>query len=368
MDTLKVKKAWEVALAPVKNLPMTAIMMYMSGNSLQIFSIMMVFMAFKNPLMGLTAVNQAFERFESETNKAKMLQVKLAYVAMQFVALALAVWKVNSMGLLPYVYIQSFGHKRNANAEVGQRGQIGWLGKLEERLWSPRSPLYRRLNDIQYHITANQFSIPILVYASLYTAIPDHATASHDFIRPNTIVFAARSYPIRVSGRHFYFAYCIVRLISHIVVVPTLQWVMYKCIDRHAERTQPSLLSFFPPGPRTIHIDHVPLILSLFGRKAIRLMWIIYDARFWPGGAVPLGLVIGWVGNFLGHLGLLLHRCRSSFGGGLIRLCLGKSQPLIEELLNGLTHLLVHCSDGDRLLIFVKNRMFDLRSLTMVSG
>ncbi|KXH27743.1 hypothetical protein CSIM01_11580 [Colletotrichum simmondsii] len=101
MDTLKVKKAWEVALAPVKNLPMTAIMMYMSGNSLQIFSIMMVFMAFKNPLMGLTAVNQAFERFESETNKAKMLQVKLAYVAMQFVALALAVWKVNSMGLLP---------------------------------------------------------------------------------------------------------------------------------------------------------------------------------------------------------------------------------------------------------------------------
>ncbi|GKT47389.1 ER membrane protein complex subunit 4 [Colletotrichum spaethianum] len=101
MDTLKVKKAWEVALAPVKNLPMTAIMMYMSGNSLQIFSIMMVVMAFKNPLMGLTAVNQAFERFESETNKGKMLQVKLAYVAMQFVALALAVWKVNSMGLLP---------------------------------------------------------------------------------------------------------------------------------------------------------------------------------------------------------------------------------------------------------------------------
>ncbi|KAJ0351842.1 hypothetical protein COL154_012782 [Colletotrichum chrysophilum] len=111
MDTLKVKKAWEVALAPVKNLPMTAIMMYMSGNSLQIFSIMMVFMAFKNPLVGLTAVNQAFERFESETNKGKMLQVKLAYVAMQFVALGLAVWKVNSMGLLPYVLSSaSIGH------------------------------------------------------------------------------------------------------------------------------------------------------------------------------------------------------------------------------------------------------------------
>ncbi|KAI8623854.1 hypothetical protein F5Y19DRAFT_344392 [Xylariaceae sp. FL1651] len=101
MDTLKLKKAWEVALAPVKSLPMTFIMMYMSGNSLQIFSIMMVFMAFKNPIMGLVGTNQAFERFESDSNKGKMLQVKLAYIAMQLVALAVGIWKVNTMGLLP---------------------------------------------------------------------------------------------------------------------------------------------------------------------------------------------------------------------------------------------------------------------------
>ena len=101
MDTLKLKKAWEVALGPIKGLPMTGIMMYMSGNSLQIFSIMMVFMAFKNPIMGILATNQAFERFETDSNKARLLQVKLAYVAMQLVALALGVWKVNSMGLLP---------------------------------------------------------------------------------------------------------------------------------------------------------------------------------------------------------------------------------------------------------------------------
>ena len=103
MDTLKLKKAWEVALGPLKNLPMTAIMMYMSGNSLQIFSIMMVFMAFKNPIMGILQTQQAFERFESETNKSGLMQVKLAYVAAQLVALALGVWKVNGMGLLPYV-------------------------------------------------------------------------------------------------------------------------------------------------------------------------------------------------------------------------------------------------------------------------
>ncbi|KAI1322307.1 hypothetical protein F5Y16DRAFT_404624 [Xylariaceae sp. FL0255] len=101
MDTLKIKKAWEVALAPIKNLPMTFIMMYMSGNSLQIFSIMMVYMAFKNPIMGLVGTAQAFERFESDTNKSKMLQVKLAYVVMQLVALGVGIWKVNTMGLLP---------------------------------------------------------------------------------------------------------------------------------------------------------------------------------------------------------------------------------------------------------------------------
>lgn len=43
-DTLKLKKAWEIALGPAKQLPMQAIMGYMSGNGLQIFSIMMVWM------------------------------------------------------------------------------------------------------------------------------------------------------------------------------------------------------------------------------------------------------------------------------------------------------------------------------------
>ncbi|KAK3391131.1 hypothetical protein B0H63DRAFT_132486 [Podospora didyma] len=101
MDTLKLKKAWEVALAPLKGIPMTAIMMYMSGNSLQIFSIMMVFMAFKNPIMGIIGTGVAFERFETETNRGKIIQVKVAYIAMQLVALAMGIWKINSMGLLP---------------------------------------------------------------------------------------------------------------------------------------------------------------------------------------------------------------------------------------------------------------------------
>lgn len=105
MDTLKVKKAWEVALGPVKSLPMTFIMMYMSGNSLQIFSIMMVFMAFKTPITGLMNTNQAFERFQTETNAGQILQTKLVYIAMNLVALGVGLWKINGMGLLPYVLV-----------------------------------------------------------------------------------------------------------------------------------------------------------------------------------------------------------------------------------------------------------------------
>ncbi|KAL8695949.1 MAG: hypothetical protein Q9224_003055 [Gallowayella concinna] len=100
-DILKVKKSWEVALAPAKQLPMNAIMMYMSGNSLQIFSIMMVFMLFKNPIQAILQTNAAFVRYETPRTRSKMWVVKAVYVLMNLVALGLGVWKVNGMGLLP---------------------------------------------------------------------------------------------------------------------------------------------------------------------------------------------------------------------------------------------------------------------------
>ena len=62
---------------------------------------MMVLMAFKNPLVGLMATNQAFEKFESDGLKTKLAMVKAVYVVMNILALALGVWKVNGMGLLP---------------------------------------------------------------------------------------------------------------------------------------------------------------------------------------------------------------------------------------------------------------------------
>ena len=75
--------------------------MYMSGNTLQIFSIMMVFMLFKNPMQALLQTNQVFARFETEGTGSKMLMVKAIYVITNLFALGLGLWKVNGMGLLP---------------------------------------------------------------------------------------------------------------------------------------------------------------------------------------------------------------------------------------------------------------------------
>ena len=82
---------------------MNAIMMYMSGNSLQIFSIMMTAMLFMNPLKALSSVASTFSRFDNERTHSRLWPVKLAFIALQLATIALGIWKVNGMGLLPCV-------------------------------------------------------------------------------------------------------------------------------------------------------------------------------------------------------------------------------------------------------------------------
>lgn len=138
MDTLKLKKAWEVAIAPAKQLPMNAFGMYMSGNSLQIFSIMMVFMLFKGPIQALINIQNVFSRFETEGTRDRLIMVKLAYVACNFLALALGIWKVNGMGLLPYVFTSWSLDNSLANMLSALPGPIGLHGKrLESQLQEP---------------------------------------------------------------------------------------------------------------------------------------------------------------------------------------------------------------------------------------
>lgn len=61
-ELLKVKKAWDVALAPAKSIPMNAFMLWMSGNGVQIFSVMITGMLFMNPIKALAVLNQSMSK------------------------------------------------------------------------------------------------------------------------------------------------------------------------------------------------------------------------------------------------------------------------------------------------------------------
>ncbi|KAK9468517.1 hypothetical protein V1512DRAFT_259688 [Lipomyces arxii] len=100
-DDLKVKKAWEFAMSPGQSLPMNAIMSYFSGSTLQIFSITMTFMLFSNPFKAIVGVNQAFARYEGENTFARVLQAKLVFIALQLGTVAVGIYKMSSMGILP---------------------------------------------------------------------------------------------------------------------------------------------------------------------------------------------------------------------------------------------------------------------------
>ncbi|KAF2877294.1 hypothetical protein BDV95DRAFT_481435 [Massariosphaeria phaeospora] len=120
MDTLKMKKAWELAIAPAKQLPMSAIGMYMTGNTLQIFSIFMIFTLFKTPVMAVAGLQRTFAPFDTPGTSGRLIGVKLVYILMNLVGLALGIWKVNQMGLLPTT-------------------RSDWLAWEGERTWSERA-------------------------------------------------------------------------------------------------------------------------------------------------------------------------------------------------------------------------------------
>ncbi|KAH9038928.1 hypothetical protein EDB85DRAFT_2185806, partial [Lactarius pseudohatsudake] len=108
LEALKVKRAWDFAISPVKSLPMQAFMLYMSGGGVQIFSMGIVAMLLLSPFKNVSAMNTAFAPFapgppsSPSTKSLTTLPLqKLAYLGCNILTLALGLWKCRSMGLLP---------------------------------------------------------------------------------------------------------------------------------------------------------------------------------------------------------------------------------------------------------------------------
>jgi hypothetical protein len=82
-----------------QSLLFTAFALYMSGNTLHIFSIFAIGMALWQPVQGFMNLGQSFARYEDQG--VSLLLPKLLYLAANVGGVMLVVWKFNGMGLLP---------------------------------------------------------------------------------------------------------------------------------------------------------------------------------------------------------------------------------------------------------------------------
>jgi hypothetical protein len=78
---------------------MTAFMLYMSGNTLHIFSIFAIGMALMQPVNGFMSFGNSFAKFEDQG--VNLLFPKLLYLAANCAGVLLVMWKFNALGLLP---------------------------------------------------------------------------------------------------------------------------------------------------------------------------------------------------------------------------------------------------------------------------
>jgi hypothetical protein len=93
------QKAYAFAMSQLSSIGMMGFMMYMSGNGVQIFSVMMVGGGVWNPVKAIMRSGKTFERFADANTD--VTGPRLAFCAIQVAGLAMALYKLNAMGLLP---------------------------------------------------------------------------------------------------------------------------------------------------------------------------------------------------------------------------------------------------------------------------
>ncbi|XP_040564519.1 ER membrane protein complex subunit 4 [Lepeophtheirus salmonis] len=96
--SLKTKRSWEIALGPIKNIPMNIFVMYMTGNTISIIPIMMTVMMAIKPIKTLFSVGATFKAFDSNHNT---LGQKIVFIIGNLINVGLAMFKCHSMGILP---------------------------------------------------------------------------------------------------------------------------------------------------------------------------------------------------------------------------------------------------------------------------
>ncbi len=96
---LKTKRAMAMGQAPGEVLMLTCFMLWMLGSSLHISSIMFVGLSVITPIKALGSVQAYFKPMEQD--QVNLAIPKLTYIVLNLLALAIAMYKCHSMGLLP---------------------------------------------------------------------------------------------------------------------------------------------------------------------------------------------------------------------------------------------------------------------------
>ena len=99
LKNLRAKKAADVAKGSAGGMFQTFLMLFMSGSSLNIFSIIITGMAMWNPIKALLSFNSAFAPYESDG--VSLLGPKAMYLGLNFVILLAGLYKFSIMGLVP---------------------------------------------------------------------------------------------------------------------------------------------------------------------------------------------------------------------------------------------------------------------------
>ena len=99
--TKKKAQAMGLAMSPGKQMAMNAFMLWMSGKNLNIFSISITSSAILGPTMAIMSTGKKFEPFSDKDGKVDLQMPKLIFIAMNLVWLAIGLYKMSNMRLLP---------------------------------------------------------------------------------------------------------------------------------------------------------------------------------------------------------------------------------------------------------------------------
>ena len=93
------QKAWEFAKSPLGQIPMFLFIMWMTGSSLSIYTIMFTVSFATKPFSSILSVEKSFKMFRHKD--LNLILPKLAFIAANMIIICMAAYKFSNLGIIP---------------------------------------------------------------------------------------------------------------------------------------------------------------------------------------------------------------------------------------------------------------------------